>query len=160
MDKGVLDVSAEEKRLSGFAYLLGVIPAVIIWLIKKDDSLFVNFHALQAALYSGLANILLFILAAVQAAWMIIIMSSALIGTNLVADAIKPGTPRIYLAISLIMILLILISAMAFVIIAMTLHLVNIILAVHAFSGRDWRYPILANWVEGILQKDGAFSKG
>jgi len=153
MEKRPEALRPDEKAFAGFAYLLGLIPAIIILFLKKDDSPYVRFHALQAALYAGIVSILGAFLLAVQTALLFLTGVSAFIGTNLIADTIRPGTPRIYLVVTIIMAV---INGVGFSIIALIvcgLLLVNLIAAASAFAGKDWRYPVIGNWTERLLPK-------
>ncbi|MDF1520855.1 MAG: DUF4870 domain-containing protein [Brevefilum sp.] len=152
--------SSDEKLLAGFAYLLGFIPAVIIWLLKKDESPYIKFHALQAAIYTGIISFVTALLLKAQIVLMIITGTGTFIGTNVIADTLEPESPSIYFFLSIFMIMIILVGLCIIAFIVISLHLVNFVAAVFAFTGRGWRYPLLGNWVERILQKDGALSKG
>ncbi len=160
MEKSSQERSSDEKLLAGFAYLLGFIPAVIIWLLKKDESPYVKFHALQAAIYSGIISFVTALLLASQIALMIVMGAGAFIGTNVIADTLEPDSPTIYFFLTIFMIMIILVGLSIIALIVISLHLVNFIPAVYAFTGKAWRYPLLGNWVERVLQKDSALSKG
>jgi len=160
MEKSSQERSSDEKLLAGFAYLLGFVPAVIIWLLKKDESPYVKFHALQAAIYSGIISFVTALLLASQIALMIVMGAGAFIGTNVIADTLEPESPMIYFFISIFMIMTILVGLSIIALIVISLHLVNFIAAVYTFTGKAWRYPLLGNWVERVLQKDSALSKG
>jgi uncharacterized membrane protein len=160
MEKSSQERSSDEKLLAGFAYLLGFVPAVIIWLLEKDESPYVKFHALQAAIYNGIISFVTALLLAAQIALMIIAGAGAFIGTNVIADSISPDSPLIYLGVSILMIMVIMVGLGLIALIVISLHLVNFIAAVYAFTGKAWRYPLLGNWVERVLQKDWALSKG
>jgi uncharacterized membrane protein len=160
MEKSSQERSSDEKLLAGFAYLFGFIPAVIIWLLKKDQSPFIRFHALQAAIYNGIVSFFTALLLAVQVAMIIVTTAGAFVGTNLVADTLEPESPMIYFFISIFMIMTILVGLSIIALIVISLHLVNFIAAVYTFTGKAWRYPLLGNWVERVLQKDSALSKG
>ncbi|KUK94520.1 MAG: hypothetical protein XE06_0791 [Anaerolineaceae bacterium 46_22] len=160
MEKSSQERSSDEKLLAGLAYLLGFIPAVIIWLLKKDQSPFIRFHALQAAIYTGIISFVTVLLLAAQIALMIVMGTGAFIGTNVIADTLEPESPTIYFFLSIIMIMIILVGLSIIALLVISLHLVNFIAAVYAFTGKASRYPLLGDWVERILQKDGALSKG
>ena len=153
MEKQNEALKPDEKALAGFAYLLGLIPAIIILFLKKDDSPYVRFHALQAVLFSGIVSFLGTFLLAVPIILSILTAASAFVGTNVIADAIRPETPVIYLAVSIItgMINLLGFSLMALIICGRLL--VNLIAAASAFAGKDWRYPLIGNWTEKLLTK-------
>lgn len=61
-----LGVTAEDKTLGLVAYILAIFTSwlgpLILWLVKKDQSKFVAFHALQAALLMGAMTVLFIVL--------------------------------------------------------------------------------------------------
>jgi len=160
MEKSSQERSSDEKLLAGLAYLLGFIPAVFIWLLKKDESSFIRFHALQAAIYTGIVSLFTALLLTAQIALMMVTGAGVFIGTNVIADTLEPESPTIYFFLSIFMVMIILVGLSIIALLVISLHLVNFIAAVYAFTGKAWRYPLLGNWVERILQKDGALSKG
>jgi len=160
MEKSSQERPSDEKLLAGFAYLLGFVPAVFIWLLKKDESPYIKFHALQALIYSGIVSCFSALLLAVQVALIIVTAAGAFIGTNIIADALEPESPTIYFFISIFMIMIMLVGLSIIALLVVSPRLVNFIAAIFAFTGKGWRYPLLGNWVERILQKDWALSKG
>ena len=160
MKKNDQVVTSGEKVYAGFAYLLGFIPAIIIWLLKKEDSPYVKFHAMQAAFYSGIMSFAAVLLLAVQIAMILVTTIGAFIGTNVIADTFEPESPLIYLLITIVMMMIIMVGFSIMALIVLPFLLVNLIATVYAFTGKEWRYPLLGDWVERILQKDWALSKG
>ncbi|KUK46234.1 MAG: hypothetical protein XD73_0889 [Anaerolinea thermophila] len=160
MEKSGQERPSDEKLLAGFAYLLGFVPAAIIWLLKRDQSSFIRFHALQAAIFTGIVSLFTALLLTAQIALMIVMGTGVFIGTNVIADTLEPESPTIYFTISIVMIIVILVGLSIIVLLVISLHLVNFIASVYAFAGKAWRYPLLGNWVERILLKDWALSKG
>ncbi len=153
MEKRPEALSPDEKVFAGFAYLLGLIPAIIIFLNKKDDSPYVRFHALQAALYAGIVRVLGAFFLAAETALLFLSGVIAFIGTNLIADRIRPESPRIYLVVSIIMVVINLLGLSLMALIICGLMLVNIIAAIFIFAGKNWLYPVIGNWAERLLTK-------
>jgi uncharacterized membrane protein len=153
MEKRPEALKPDEKVFAGFAYLLGLIPAMVIFLIKKDESPYIRFHAMQAALYAGIVRFLGALFLAAQMALLFLTGVSAFIGTNLIADRISPDTPRIYLVVSIIMVVINLLGLSLMALIICGLLLVNIIAAIFIFAGKNWRYPVIGNWAERLLTK-------
>lgn len=160
MEKSVHNLSSNEKWFAGFAYLLGLIPAILIWFWKKEDSPYIKFHAMQAALYAGIVCLFTGFLLSVQTALIFITSTGTFLGTNLVADTLKPESPLIYVIITIFMLLIISVGFSVIALVVFSLHLVNLMAAVYVFAGLNWRYPLLGGWAERIMQKDEAFSKG
>lgn len=153
MDDVSWEVKADEKILSGLAYLLGLIPALLIWLLKKNDSSYVKFHALQAALYSGAVSLTAACMISVQIFIAGLMMAGVFIMTNLIADTLQPESPLIFLVISVLMIVSIVVGAAIMAFLLFSLKMVNLILAVSAFIGKDWRLPVLGNWILSFNNK-------
>jgi uncharacterized membrane protein len=153
MEKNNSAIGQEEKVHAGLAYLLGLIPAIVIYLLKKDDSPYVKYHALQAALYSGIVSLLGGLLLAAQTALALTAGVGAFIGTNMIADTIQPETPGIYFALSSLMVLIIVLGLSFTALLLFFLVLFRLIAAVFTFAGRDWHFPLLGNWVEKRLEK-------
>ncbi|MDY6847247.1 MAG: DUF4870 domain-containing protein [Chloroflexota bacterium] len=160
MKKSDQIVTSDEKVYAGFAYLLGFIPAIIIWLLKKGDSPYIKFHAMQAALYSGIVSIAAGLILTVQIVMISVTTIGAFVVTNVIADMLEPEFPLIYMLITIVMTVIIMLGVSIMALIVLPLLLVNLIAAVYAFTGKEWRYPFLGDWVERILQKDWAFTKG
>ena len=60
-----LNVAPEDKTLGLVAYVLAIFTSwlgpLILWLVKKDQSKFVGYHALQALMLMGSATILILV---------------------------------------------------------------------------------------------------
>ncbi|MEA3325848.1 MAG: hypothetical protein U9R53_00830 [Chloroflexota bacterium] len=140
------EIPSDEKTIAGWAYFLGLIPALIIWGIKRGESSYVSFHALQAALYDGFMGLVAALFLGTQFIGMVFWMIIAFVGTNIIADTIEPETPIIYLIITLFIVL----SSMGWVslmsLVLLGLSLVDLVAAYNAFKGKDWRYPVFATW--------------
>jgi len=147
-------VTKEEKLQVGFSYLIGWIPALIFWNQNKGKSEYVRFHTMQAILFSGAI-----------AVFGILTMVVTMILTTLLALIIPLGffliTPQAQFdpnaLVAVVIVLLILGSFFSpFILLApvQILQLINIGAIIEGFSGRDWRYPLLAKWAEKINQRD------
>ena len=152
MEKSDQNVSSDEKILAGFAYLLGFIPAILIWFLKKDDSPYVNFQAMQAALYCGMVSSVTALLLAVGAILIVIMMAGAFIGTNVIADTLRPENPLIYLVLTMIMAMIIIAGFGITAFFWIGLKLVNLIASVFVFNGKDWRYPVIGDWIFRMIK--------
>ena len=152
--KPIQDVPAGERNLSGLAYLLGLIPASIIWMLKKDDSPRVSFHAIQAGLYDGFVGIAAKLLAMLSFITLFVLMIGVWLLTNLVADFFTPETPLIYLIPTVLMMLLSSSGIGLAAVLLLCLNLVDLIAALCLFSGRNWRYPIFSSWAEKVSQSN------
>ena len=61
-----LGISQDDKTMAMLAHLLGIVTGfvgpLVIWLIKKDQSKFVAYHAMQALFFQLALNIGMFVL--------------------------------------------------------------------------------------------------
>jgi len=151
--------TSNERVLAGFAYFLGLIPALVIWSLKKDESPHVRIHAMQAALYDACVSSLAMCLLAVQLTTIGFLMMSAWVVTNIIADTAAPDTPLVYLIISIGMILIIMGGISLIAVLVLGLKLLDLTAAGFTFAGRDWHIPVLANWAAKINQRDSLRSQ-
>jgi uncharacterized membrane protein len=86
-----LGVSQDDKTMAMLAELLpivtGFLGPLVIWLIKKDQSKFVAFHAMQALFFHLALNVVMFVLGitiilalAAPAVWLVGIIFSVIAG--------------------------------------------------------------------------------
>ncbi len=139
---------SKEKVLAGLAYVFGKLPALTIWLVKKDESRVVGFHAMQAFLYSVFADLLVLVLLTVQLFFLPFLAGLTWLLTNLVADGFAPESPVIFLILSMLMVLVFMAGIALVGVVAFGVNIFNIVGAIIVFSGKDWRYPVLAAWAE------------
>lgn len=144
------DISSEEKTMAGFAYFFGVIPALIIWAIKKGESGYVRFHAIQAALYDGFMSLVAISFLGIQFLGMMFWMIIAFVGTNFIADLVEPETPITYLFITLFIMLIGMGWAGLMSLVLVSLSLIDLMAAFKVFTGMGWHYPVFATWSQSI----------
>jgi uncharacterized Tic20 family protein len=141
----------DEPSLAGLAYLLGLIPALIIWKLKKDDSPSLRFHALQAAFYDGFVGIMAIGLLMLSFLALPVLMIGAWLATNIIADVVAPEAPLVYLMLTIVLLLLTSGGFGLAAVLILSLNLIDLVAAACLFAGKNWRYPILANWVEKLI---------
>ncbi len=136
------EILPEEKNAAGLAYFLGFIPALIIWLVKRRESEYVSFHAIQAALYDGLLMLVAVVLFGMQFFQIFFWMIATTFGANILMDMIELGNPLILIliAMSLMLIGMGLMSIM--ILVLLILSLIDLAAAFSAFTGKDFRYPV------------------
>ena len=144
------DISSEEKTMAGFVYFFGVIPALIIWAIKRRESGYVRFHAIQAALYDGLLGLVAISFLGIQFIAMMFWMIAAFVGTNFIADLVEPETPIIFLFITLFIMLIGMGWTGLMSLVLVSLSLIDLLAAFKVFTGKGWRYPVFATWSQSI----------
>jgi len=122
----------------GLAVIVGALVPLIIWLAFRDRSRFVAFHAIQASVFQ-LASVV---------AW---------VGLLIVGTAILIPAWIVTILLSLILIGLLLLPLVLVLTIALPAALVVMPLAVlvyglygalEVYGGRDFRYWLVADWIE------------
>ncbi len=130
----------------GLAVIVGALVPLIIWLAFRDRSRFVAFHAIQASVFQ-LASV---------AAW---------VGLLIVGAVILIPAWIVTILLSLILIGLLLLPLVLVLTIALPAALVVMPLAVlvyglygafEVYGGRDFRYWLVADWIEKRGVKSGA----
>lgn len=152
--KPIQAVPADERYLAGLAYLLGLIPALIIWMVKREESPSLSFHAIQAALYDGFVGftaILLLLLISFMT--LPVLMIGVWLGTNILADVLAPETPLVYLILTIFSMLLTSSGIGLAAVTLLCLNLIDLVAALYLFSGQNWRYPMIARWAEKLIQR-------
>lgn len=149
----------DEKLMAGFSYLFGWIPALIFWAYKKNESEYLRFHAMQAVLFSLMLVVLTIFILFFQVVILPILMTASLFGVlALIVDGNTfQQDPIIFINIMTGGIVLLTIFSILLVNLpVLILEGINLGAAVAGFLGRNWRYPILANWTDKINAKDQA----
>ena len=147
-------VTKDEKLQVGFSYLIGWIPALVFWIQNKGKSAYVRFHTMQAILFSGV--IAVFVILA-----MVVTMTLTTLFAIMIPLGILLVTPQAQFdphSLAAILTTLFVLGAFfsPFILLApvQILQLINLGAVIEGFSGRDWRYPLLAKWAEKINQRD------
>jgi len=140
--------TSDERLFAGIAHLLGLVVALIVWALQKDKSRFVRFQALQAVAFDLLVLIVMFTLMFCTFGTMfagtlyIVAMES---GQSASSDGALPvliGSMTPFLMFACLMP------------IGLVLVLTRFAAAISVFSGRNFRYPILASRVEAFLARN------
>lgn len=147
------EIPSNEKLLAGLAYLLGLIPAVIVWAVSDDESGRVRFHAVQAAIYDGIVSLVALLVFMVSVGVIALLIFGVWVQMNLIADLMAPETPLIYLTLSIVMVLIINGWGILSAALILCLNLVNFVAAIYVFTGKDWRYPVIAKWAEHLIRR-------
>lgn len=135
--------TSEEKILaalahaSGIFWFLGPIGAVIIWVIQRNKSKYVRYHALQAMGYQVYS----------YWAWMVgmFIFTFIFIGISLVFAILTVDLPTLPTKAMLVteIIFFLFIFAMFG-----SIFLLQFIAAIFCILGRDFRYPVIGSWLQ------------
>ena len=125
--------SSEDRILAGFSHLMiifswyGTAVAAVIWIVKKDRSVFVKYSVKQAVAYQIVALIILRIIA---------FLCGPKVG---LAVALK-GWPFLPQAVGAV-----------WALVALGLFLYGVKGAFAAFQGKKFRYAVIGKFVDNIL---------
>ena len=124
--------SSEDRILAGFSHLMiifswyGTAIAAVIWIVKKDRSVFVKYSVKQAVAY--------------QIAAMIILRIVAFLCGPKVGLALTLGGPFLPQAVGVV-----------WALVALGLLLYGVKGAFAAFQGKKFRYAVIGKFVDNIL---------
>ena len=146
-------VTSDEKTIVGVSYLFGWIAALLFWMQSKGKSEYVRFHTMQATLFS-VALVVVYVFTIVLTMGITVFLSIILV-TSIV---VLPELEGIQVGVGSIPFLLFTFGSILipfFLFIPMwILQIINLGAVIQGFSGKDWRYPLLAKWAEKINQRD------
>jgi uncharacterized Tic20 family protein len=138
--------SSDERVMGALAHFFGFIAALLIWATQKDKSRFVRFQALQALAFDAVLTV---------ASMVLSICMVGLIFAGMLAVAISaaqaPSSPNSFLPISMASTVFPMSMLACFMPFTLAALLIRTIAAVSVASGRDFRYPVIAKWVDGFL---------
>ena len=141
--------TSDEKVLAALAhgsvilFFLGPIGAIVIWSIQRTKSKYVRYHALQAMGYQAFAFWIWFV--------SIFIVTFALMGISILFFAIMgdgpSSSPQVMFFIQPLMML---------IIFGMwgLMFLLGFVGAVFCMMGKEFRYPIIGNWLQRKIFDD------
>ena len=141
---------SEERLLAGLSHLMGWLVAVIILAVDQGKSRFVRFQAVQSILFS-LAMTAVYTIA-VSCMMMLIFggMAVGIVTAGLAENsAAEPGV-GIYIAGLSMMSFWILAPCLAAA--ALCAFIVRLVAAVSAFTGKEFRYPVIGKWADRFLR--------
>jgi uncharacterized membrane protein len=146
-------ISRDERLQVGFSYLFGWIPALVFWIQSKGKSEYVRFHTMQVILFS----VVWFVMNVLTTVLMIVVSVLSFIFYYSLVE-ILPTLDSFAAGIDIILALLVIFGSVFIPFISygptFILGLLNIAATIQGFSGKDWRYPLLAKWAEKINQRD------
>jgi len=123
---------------SGWAVLALVFVPLLIYAGFRDRSRFVAFHALQAFAAQVVGTI----------GWVVILIIGTLIFAVAIALAAVASIVLIGIPFLLLFIVLYVVFALAMLLLPLAIVILSIAGAVNTYSGRDFRYPVIAGWIE------------
>jgi len=123
---------------SGWAVLALVFVPLLIYAGFRDRSRFVAFHALQAFAAQVVGTI----------GWAVILIIGTLIFAVAIALAAIASIVLIGIPFLLLFIVLYVVFALAMLLLPLAIVILSIAGAVNTYSGRDFRYPVIAGWIE------------
>lgn len=145
MEQSNTTPTPDEKLMSAIAYFFGIIGALLVWILQKDKSRFVRFHATQALAFDFLVIGLGFVVFFCFFGAMLIAMFGSIF---LTANSSSPSDGPLLVIFPAVMPFMIFscVFPLAFV-----FMLVRLIAAISVLNGRDFRYPWLGTQIEKYL---------
>ncbi len=144
-------LTSDEKVMAGLSHLLGLIPALIFWAVKKNESKYVEHQALQAVFFAAVmfvAAILLMLISFFLMFGFIFLMIGVMVAIAVASD---PETLAFVFPIFTIFFGVFPSFSLLYLLVLIPLRIISIIAAIKSFMGQPWRYPFVAKWVDRII---------
>lgn len=141
---------SDERVMAGLSHLLGLIPALIFWAVKKDESPYVRHQALQAIFYNIFMMVASLVILLLSFGLMLLLM---LIGFAVTLITLGLNDPEsVWIAFSAFGFFFTLFPSFfgIFFLVLIPLRIIGFIAAIQTFMGKPWRYPLIANWVDRV----------
>jgi uncharacterized membrane protein len=145
--------TSDDKLLGGLSHFFGGIVALIIWAVQKDKSPFVRFQALQAVAFDA---VFIVIFGIGFACLFALIFGSATLGTLGIGAAAATGDETAGGAVAALSGLFFFIpfAGQCVLLAIMGVFFVGrIIAAISTFQGHHFRYPVLGERLEKMLNR-------
>jgi uncharacterized Tic20 family protein len=144
----------DERLMAGFSHLFGWLVALIIWAIQRERSEFVRFQTLQAIAFDVVMIAVISVLMFCSMCTMFVLPVAGLSVAGLGAAA---GSEEAAAVGGVTAFVLATVTSFLPFCLMMPVILVmlggRIVAAVQTFSGKDFRYPWLGEWLEKRLAK-------
>ncbi len=130
---------------------MGWIVALIVIAVEQGKSRFVRFQAIQSILFS----LTMFVVYTIVISCMLMLlfggMAVGLVSAGLAENA---GTePGIGIYVAGVSMMSFWVLAPCFTVVALCTFIVRLIAAVSAFTGKEFRYPVIGGWADRFLGK-------
>ncbi len=133
--------------MSGWAALVLVFVPLVIYASYRDRSPFVAFHALQAFAAQVIGTI----------GWIALLTLGTLIFVIAIVLSAIASIVLIGIPFLLLFAVLYVVFVLAMLLLPLGVVILSIAGAASAYSGRDFRYPVLAPWIERLMGGELAF---
>jgi uncharacterized Tic20 family protein len=148
MNNNVPSLSSDEKLMGAVSHLFGLVVALLMWMLQKDKSRFVKFQALQALVFDLIVMISTGLLFFCLFGVIFLGTFGSIIWTAEAASSPEQMIPFVVLPIMFPSLTFICVFPLSVLLLA-----VRITAAVSVLNGRNFRYPVLGNWVEKFIAK-------
>ena len=138
--------TSDEKLMSAIAYFFGIFGAIIVWILQKDKSRFVRFHATQALAFDFIVTVTTGVIFFCIFGVMFVGMLGTMF-TTINSSSPSEGVP-LFILFSTMMPFTIFTCVFPITII---LTIIRVVAAVSVLNGRDFRYLWLGKQVEKFL---------
>lgn len=144
MDEKTKPLSSDDKVMAVISHLLGLFVAVIVWVVNKDKSDYVKYHAVQAI---GFGLVMMILSTLFSFAAMLVVFSFVFGEMLTVGMESDPGMMPFLMFPA--------VFPLGIFVIVLPLTLVNwgfrIYAIVRVLQERDFQYPLIGGWVRRNL---------
>ena len=150
---GEVDEAMEERFVAAMSHasaillMWGLLSPLAVWITQKDRSMYLRFQGLQAAVYQFIAMLGYFLFMAVYFVFAIGMMVLVPLG---ISAHQSEGTLIVMLVFGAIILLI----WLALLLALPTYHLFAMIAGIQILKGRDYRYPLLGNFIARRMKLD------
>ncbi len=135
-------LSAALAHASVFLFGWGIFIPLVVWLVHRQKSNFVSFHALQALIFQLLQTLYWLV---VMIIFVVVIFAANFLGTAIAINSPSDLNPAFMFFSQF--------CGFGFLIAAMGLYiLVGLIASGMTLARRDFRYPLVGRWLENYLK--------
>lgn len=156
---GALDEAMAERFVAAMSHasaillMWGLLSPLAVWATQKDHSPSLRFQGLQATVYQFLAVLGYFAFMAMCFLLFVVALLIVTFGSDYIVNAgDEIGT--IVTVIFLVMVLLVLLIAILFSLTLPTYHLFAMIAGIQILKGKDYKYPLLGNFIAHRMNMD------
>ena len=150
---GALDEAMEERFVAAMAHasaillMWGLLSPLAVWITQKERSVYLRFQGLQATVYQLIATLGYF-------AFMALYFVSAIGMMLLLSVGISSRQSEATLIVALVFGAVILLIWLVLVLALPTYHLFAMIAGIQILKGKDYRYPLLGNFIARRMKLD------
>jgi uncharacterized Tic20 family protein len=149
---GEIDEAMEERFVAAMSHgsailmLWGVLTPLAVWITQKNRSPYLRFQGLQATVYQLLSIFGYVAFMAIYILMFVVVFAIVTFGSDSIVNG-SDDTGTIVTIVFLVMALVILLIAILFSLALPTYHLFAMIAGIQILKGKNYRYPVLGNFI-------------